>query len=302
MPVDGDLRDFEIGSVVQLLCTEGRSVGLVVRRRGEEGVLYLEEGEIVHALLGPLEGEKAVFELLTWQDGTFRITDRVRSPGRSIHTGWRHLMLEAARQMDESLRDRADAAELSLAGFAPGLPIANDELGWEVAESDDDLEGELMLLLSQLEQGMARLSSDKTRKRPLAALEGLADMLNQAVAFAESSAHGKAAAGLALSTAFSASSVLKGAIARHPMARLLTGQSNRLSVANAASFYRTWAADAAERGRVFRDIARALGLALETFLELCGRRLRSPAAATEWRESYGVFLRDLAVAIDRIPF
>ncbi len=296
MAVEGDIKDFEISSVVQLLCTERRSVGLVVRRRGEEGVLYLQEGEIVHALLGPLQGEEAAFQLLTWQDGTFHITDRVRSPAHSIRTGWRHLLLEAARQMDESVRDRAESAWLMAADLGPTLPIANDELAWPEQQSDEALEGELMLLLSRLEQGMSRLA-EKGRKRPLVALEMLADMINQAVAFTESAGgRGDEASSAALAP------VLQSAVGKHPMARVLTAQANRLSTANAASFYRLWATDEAERSRSFQEIARAMGLVFETFLDLSGRRLRSATAAGEWRESYGVFLRDLALTIDRIPF
>lgn len=293
MPVDGDLKDFEISSVLQLLCTERRSVGLVVRRRGEEGVLYLEEGEIVHALLGPLEGEQAAYQLLTWQDGTFRISEALRPPARSIRTGWRHLVLEAARQMDESERDRAEAVSPPPRGLAP---VANDDGAW-AAPANDTLEDELMLLLSRLEQEMARLSGEKVGKRPLLALETLAEMVNQAVAFAESSGAGSAPeAALALATA------LKIANAKHPMARVLKAQSGRLSVGNALSFYRTWAADAPERRRVFGDIAHALGLVLESLLEVPARRLRSTTATADWRESCGVFLRDLSLAIDRIPF
>lgn len=298
MPVDGDLKDFEISSVVQLLCTERRSVGLVVRRRGEEGILYLEEGEIVHALLGPLEGEQAAFQLLTWQDGTFRISDRMRPPAKSIRTGWRHLVLEAARQMDESERDRAGAAAVSALGSAV-LPVANDDGVWPAA-ADDELEGELMLLLSRLEQEMARLGGEKAAKRPLLALETLAEMVNQAVAFAEGGNAGPERATPEAALALAAA--LKSANAKHPMARVLKSQSGRLAVGNAVSFYRTWAADTAERRRVFRDIAHAMSMVLESFLDLAARRLRSATATADWRESCGVFLRDLSLAIDRIAF
>ena len=113
MSVESNLKNVTISSVVQRLSTERRSVALVIQRRLEKGVLYFEEGEIVHALLGPLEGEQAAFELLTWQDGTFRISEALRPPARSIRRGWRHMVLEAARQMGENERERAEAMPVS---------------------------------------------------------------------------------------------------------------------------------------------------------------------------------------------
>lgn len=287
MAVEGDLKDLEITSLIQVLCTERRSAGVVVRRRGEEGVIFLDHGEVVHAMLGPLEGEEAAYQLFTWRDGTFRITDQARARTRTIETGWRHLMMEAMRQLDESRRD------LKLPSGV--LAASADQNLHQREAADARLEGQLMHLLSRLEQGMAHWSAEKNRKKPLQALEQLCEMSRQVLELAErETSHGSVGATL--------EPALAAAIRKHPMARLLAIQGDRISIANALSLYRTWSEDTAERERVFRDIARGLAGILETHLELLARSFHSAGSGAEWRESYSVFTRDLAIAIDRIPF
>lgn len=286
MAVEGDLADLEITSLIQVLCTERRSAGVVVRRRGEEGVIFLDQGELVHAVLGPIEGERAVMQIFTWKDGTFRITDQARSRIRTITSGWRHLMMEAMRQLDESHRD----LKMPLGALAP----RNSQDLLDLEASDAALESQLMHLLSRLEQGMARWSEEKVRKKPLQALERLGEMTAEVLDTAErETPFGTAAAAL--------EPALSSAIRKYPMARLLAVQNGRISLANAINLYRTWAEDAEERQRLFRDIARALASILETYLELVGQAFHSPGNRSEWRESYSVFLRDLGLAIERLP-
>ena len=286
MAVEGDLRDIDITSVIQVLCSEGRRAGLVMRRRGEEGVIFIDGGEIVHALLGPLAGEEAVYELLTWKDGSFRMSDKVRTPARTIAAPWGHLLMEGMRKIDEERRDEPSPPR---AGEAPAALSAAER------ESDAALESQLMSLLSQLEQGMARLAETRVKRRPHLSLEMLTEMVNETVAFAEerSGAREKAVA---------LEPVLHRAGRKAPLARLLTARLNRLSVETPLNLYRTWSEAPSDRRRTFRDIGRATTVLLQSYFDLLARQLRSAAAAEAWRESYGVFLRDLNLAIDRIPF
>lgn len=285
MAVEGELKDIDITSVIQVMCTERRQAGLVVRRRGEEGVIFFEHGEIVHATLGPIEGEEAVYQLLAWKDGSFRMTDKVRAPVRTIAMQWSHLLMEGMRKIDEHRRD-----------LGGGPPRAGAELAaWSERESDVALESELMLLLSRLEQSMIRLGEDKVRKRPRAAIDTLCGMVNQLIESAEQ----RLDAGerqLALQP------LLGRAARKHPMARLLTVNQNRLSAQTVANLYSAWSDDPAERRKMFREICRSIEVVTASYLDLFARQSHSPATGELWRESYGVFLRDLGQAIDRIRF
>lgn len=282
MAVEGDLKDIDISSVIQVLCTERRRAGLVLRRRGEEGVIFFDNGEIVHAILGPLEGEEAVYQLLAWRDGTFRMTDKVRTPSKTIRVGWNHLLMEGMRKLDE-------------ARHAKGLTPSNGSSAWHEAGDDAALEGQLMLLLSQLEQAMIHISERRVRRRPLLAVETLCEMTNRLIAFAEE----RTDAG---EKRLAVEPVVTRAGRKHPMARLLTSHMNRLSTQTAADLYRTWSSDASERRTMFREICRGMIYVIEWYLELLAKQAHSEATADEWRESYAVFLRDLERAVDRVRF
>lgn len=286
MAVEGDLEDIEITSMIQLLCTERRTTGLVVRRRGEEGVLYFENGEIIHAFLGPLEGEEAVYSMLAWKEGTFRITDKLRAQTRSITTGWRHMLMEGMRQLDEGHR--------SLSSLASLRQLAPEEEAWNADEIDAALEAQMIGLLSQLEQSLARLNEDRIQRRPTQALELVGGMVDRT-----------AKQGAELSTSFDRphrlDTVLKDVSERTPEARLLVVEGERLSLARALSVYRSWSADSRERQRTFRAVLRSMVQVLETFFELAAHDFQSTSTAAGWRESYRVFVRDLTAAIDRLP-
>lgn len=282
MPIEGNLEELDLTSVIQVICTERRRAGLVVRRRGEEGVIFFDDGEIVHATLGPLEGEEAVFQLLAWKDGSFRMTDRINSPERSVRRGWNQLLLEGLTRLDEERRDGA--------ADRPDFGFAFDE-----RSADAGYEGQLALLLSELEQQMARLGERRVMRKPPLVLEVLASMINRLVEFAE--IHTAAGA-----EALALDANLRRAGQRFPMARLLTAQDNRLAVDTAESLYRRWVQDSGERRTTFRELGRGMAEVMRVYLELLAGQFHSRTIAEQWRESYAVFLRDLARAIDRVRF
>lgn len=282
MPIEGDLREIDLTSVIQVICTERRRAGLVVRRRGEEGVLFFDDGEIVHATLGPLQGEDAVFQLLSWKDGRFRMTDRVLSPSRTVRRGWNQLLLEGLSRLDEERR--SDAEVRPDFGF-----------GWDDDQADSGYEARLALFLSELEQEMARLGERRVARRPPLALEVLAGMVDRLIEFAE--VHTSAGA-----DALSLDARLRALGQRYPMARLLNSKDNRLEIETAEGLYRNWSRDSNERRATFRELGRGTAELMRVYLELLAGQFHSRTIAEQWRESYAVFLRDLARAIDHVRF
>src|SRR3982751_6531934 len=121
MAVEGQLKDISLPSVVQMVCLERRTAELAVSRWGEKGVIYVDKGDIVHARLGSLVGEKALYHLLTWADGEFRISDHVTVLARTIAVSWDHLLMEGMRRIDEHAelqRSTGSFEELSQAGLS----------------------------------------------------------------------------------------------------------------------------------------------------------------------------------------
>lgn len=82
--VRGDLAIFPFLSVMQMLLTSGRA-GLLSVDHPRGGQLWLERGEIIHARVGPLQGDPALQTLASLDGGTFVFEPGVGAPERSLH-------------------------------------------------------------------------------------------------------------------------------------------------------------------------------------------------------------------------
>src|SRR5262249_20073444 len=82
-----------------------RRTGRVTLRRGNErGEVELVEGRAMDARSGAVQGEKALFRLLDWAEGTFSFQPGPPAAEARIGRGIDELLLEAARQSDELRR------------------------------------------------------------------------------------------------------------------------------------------------------------------------------------------------------
>ncbi len=68
LPADAAIRGLSLASLLQLLQWERKSCTLVVRAQQGLGLLYIQEGALIHGAFRDMEGLKAVFEILGWED------------------------------------------------------------------------------------------------------------------------------------------------------------------------------------------------------------------------------------------
>ncbi len=87
--------------VVQLYALARANGRLTIRRAHDEGEVWFESGEIVHAVCRGTQGEPAVYALLAWSGGEFSFAEFETAPRRSIEATWQHVLLEGCRLMDE---------------------------------------------------------------------------------------------------------------------------------------------------------------------------------------------------------
>jgi hypothetical protein len=99
--LDGNLEDFPLTDVLQLILMGERSGMLELERDRISAVIYFENGQAVHALSGDFSGEVAVFEVFNWKEGTFAFQTDVEPPTRTITMDCHNLILEAVRRLDE---------------------------------------------------------------------------------------------------------------------------------------------------------------------------------------------------------
>lgn len=98
MPVRGQLNEIDVSSILQMLCVGKRRSVLRLERRGMKGTILIDQGQIVHAALGSLDGEEAFFRLVMWRDGMFQISDPVELTTRTIEESWDFLIIEGTRR------------------------------------------------------------------------------------------------------------------------------------------------------------------------------------------------------------
>jgi hypothetical protein len=80
----GDLAQVPLADILRMLVA-GRQTGLLHLSDGvSTGELYMQEGELVHAVTGGQAGEGAVYALMAWQRGTFRFSVGTAAPENSI--------------------------------------------------------------------------------------------------------------------------------------------------------------------------------------------------------------------------
>lgn len=101
MTFQGSLKELHLPDVIQLVSVSGKSGSFHLSKEPQEGAIFLEGGRIVHAALGRLKGEEAVYALATWTDGTFRFVPGEDAPDHTITKNNTNLLMEAARRMDE---------------------------------------------------------------------------------------------------------------------------------------------------------------------------------------------------------
>lgn len=97
----GQFINIKLSDLIQM-STQGRmNLILNVTQDQKTGRIYIEEGEIIHAVHGEQTGIEAFYEIMSWKKGDFRAEDYSPPPTRSITLPWEHLLIEAHRWMDE---------------------------------------------------------------------------------------------------------------------------------------------------------------------------------------------------------
>ncbi len=98
----GVLRRVGLQDVLQMECLARHSVVLRVHAGHTQGIVFVKDGQIIHAQCGGRKGEDAFNHLMALAGGEFEVQTFVEPPERSISGSWEFLLMEAARQRDEA--------------------------------------------------------------------------------------------------------------------------------------------------------------------------------------------------------
>ena len=273
--VEGDLIDLTLPSLLQAMTREKASAVLRLQRGTDEGAdqgsVYFCEGALVHALYGNTEGDEAMYQLLGWSDGRFRLVRDADKQPRTITTGLANFITSA------------DANRSTVSGLsaAPG----KDE------SSDERLLHELLTSLSRLEQDKVRLEERELEPGAVPALLLIATIVNSMVAVVTARC---------TDSDVLPSRVLPRLAEAQPYTQLLGEDQERISVATAVGVLKTWNSTKADRQQLFKDLCRALLDVLAFYGNTAGTFFREPREREEWRATFGVFVEGLWAAVQQI--
>src|SRR5271154_7085958 len=86
--------------VLQMCCLSRRS-GQITFRSGESyGFIYIQHGRVLHALCGTVQGEEAIYTMLTWPGGGFSLDEDILPHKKTVASTWEQLLFEGARRAD----------------------------------------------------------------------------------------------------------------------------------------------------------------------------------------------------------
>lgn len=106
----GDLDKMSLPDLLQTTASNRRSGEITVRRGRRVGTLWLRDGRVIDARLGVegdseddlAEGREAVYEMVTWDEGSFAVDFGPVDRPERLRDSTSFLLLEAMRRLDES--------------------------------------------------------------------------------------------------------------------------------------------------------------------------------------------------------
>ncbi len=119
---DGRIGGVSLASFLQMLEQESKTCTLIVESAGREGRLFFVAGELIDADCEGVVGQDAVYQLLAWENPSFRVTEAEDRLQR-ITLPLAHILLQAATMQDEA-REREDR-EQPPGGVDPTGPFSS---------------------------------------------------------------------------------------------------------------------------------------------------------------------------------
>jgi CheY-like chemotaxis protein len=98
----GRVGDMPVVDVIQTIEISRKS-GVIqfVGERGRQAAIYFRDGRVIDAEAGSLQGEDAVYRLLTWSEGEFEVVFRTVRRREVIAMSSQALLMEGMRRLDE---------------------------------------------------------------------------------------------------------------------------------------------------------------------------------------------------------
>lgn len=101
MAFQGSLKELPLPDIIQLVSVSGKTGKFTLTRDADRGFIFLKNGQMVHASVGDLIGEEAIYALAIWNSGDFQFNPGEEADRQTISKSNTNLLMEAARRLDE---------------------------------------------------------------------------------------------------------------------------------------------------------------------------------------------------------
>jgi len=101
MAFQGSLKELPLPDIIQLVSVSGKTGKFTLTRESDRGYIFLKNGQMIHATVGELIGEEAIYALAIWNSGEFQFNPGEEAERQTIAKSNTNLLMEAARRLDE---------------------------------------------------------------------------------------------------------------------------------------------------------------------------------------------------------
>jgi Domain of unknown function (DUF4388) len=101
MAFQGSLKELPLPDIIQLVSVSGKTGRFTLTRDADRGFIFLRGGQMIHAVIGDLVGEEAIYALAIWNSGEFQFSPGEEPDRQTITKSNTNLLMEAARRLDE---------------------------------------------------------------------------------------------------------------------------------------------------------------------------------------------------------
>ncbi|OHB24922.1 MAG: hypothetical protein A2X84_04050 [Desulfuromonadaceae bacterium GWC2_58_13] len=123
--IRGDLNQISVTDLVQVLGVNRKDGVLSLSSVAGRGTIFMREGSVINARIGRVDGDKAFFRLLDWDEGTFWFSPGPVDVEVRINVPVDHLVIDGLRQLDEM---KAQLASLPAPDSCLEMKVPRDRL------------------------------------------------------------------------------------------------------------------------------------------------------------------------------
>src|SRR5256885_3438444 len=164
----GRMAGITLFGFLQLIEVEQKTGLIVVSAASEEGCIYFDHGRPVHAETRLAHGPAAVYEIVRWTDPKLEIFYKRTPRERTIKESLQHILMEAARLLDES-SPAAPAREQGNTHQEAATPVETRKSEVQAALAEAlTMDGALRIALIDAASGLSLRSAGRS---PLVNLE-----------------------------------------------------------------------------------------------------------------------------------